>query len=96
MDFDLPMLVKIIAYVVAIVAIVVGLRYRTDSLEKHKVDKLDCVGHHGELATLISEVKSDIQVLRGGIKVLHEGFRAAGAVKNPPQLPDEFYDDEEG
>ena len=102
MEFDLPMLVKIVAYVVAIVAVVLGLRYRTDALEKHKVDKLACVGHHGEIAALIAELRSDIRVLggkarvlQGGIKAMHEGFKAAGAIKNPPELPPEFYEDDE-
>ena len=95
MEFDLAMLLKIVAYAVAIVAIVVGLRFRTDALEKGKVDKLDCVGHHGELATSLAEIRAEMRVVRGGIKVMFESGKKAGTFENPPRLPDEFYEDDE-
>ena len=94
MEFDLSMLIKIVAYVVAIVAVVLGLRYRTDALEKGKVATVDCLTKHGADNVRHAELRADMRVLRGGIRTIHENLRGLEAIDNPPKLPPEFYEDE--
>ena len=104
--FDLSTVVQLITYALGVAGLYWALKYRIDNLAKDKVEKLECVKHHSDLREVLNRIEADlrerlaridagVRVNRGGIRVMHDGFKQAGAVKNPPKLPPEFYEDDE-